>query len=116
GEGVAIGIALDTLYSRNAGLLAPGEAERVLNLLESLGFDLYANELAHVDSEGMPLVLAGLEEFREHLGGELTLTLLKGVGQGCEVHEVNLPKMLDAARELEERHRKRGQKLLRARG
>jgi 3-dehydroquinate synthase len=116
GEAVAIGIALDTLYSRNAGLLAAAEAERILCLLESLGFDLYANELAHADSEGTPLVLAGIEEFREHLGGELTLTILKGIGQGVEVHEISLPKMLDAARELEQRHHKRGQKLLRARG
>ena len=116
GEAVAIGIALDTLYSRNAGLLAAADAERVLTLLEALGFDLYANELAHADSEGLPLVFGGIEEFREHLGGELTLTLLKGIGHGSEVHEVSLPRMLDAARELEERHQKRGQKLLRARG
>ena len=116
GEAVAIGIALDTLYSRNIGFLTSSDAERILNLLEALGFDLYANELAHVDSEGMPLVLGGIEEFREHLGGELTLTLLKGVGLGSEVHEVSLPKLLQAARELDERHQKRGQKLLRARG
>jgi len=116
GEAVAIGLALDALYSRNAGLLAPPEAERILNLLESLGFDLYAHELTHADSGGMPLVLGGIEEFREHLGGELTLTLLKAVGQGCEVHEISLPKMLDAARELQERYLKQGQKLLRARG
>ena len=32
----------------------------------------------------------GLTEFREHLGGELTLTLLKGIGKRIEVHEVNL--------------------------
>ena len=116
GEAVAIGIGLDTIYSRNLGLLAPAAAERVLSLLEVLGFDLYANELAHMDTNGQPLVLGGIEEFREHLGGELTLTLLKSIGQGAEVHEVRLPKLLDAARELEERHQKRGEKVLRARG
>jgi 3-dehydroquinate synthase len=116
GEAVAIGIGLDTIYSRNLGLLAPAAAERVLSLLEALGFDLYANELAHMDTNGQPLVLGGIEEFREHLGGELTLTLLKSIGQGAEVHEVRLPKLLDAARELEERHQKRGEKVLRARG
>jgi 3-dehydroquinate synthase len=116
GEAVAIGIALDTIYSRNIGLLAAVDAERVLSLLEALHFDLYAHELAHADSEGQPLVLAGIEEFREHLGGELTLTLLKAIGQGIEVHELRLPKLLDAARELEERHQNRGHKVLRARG
>jgi 3-dehydroquinate synthase len=42
------------------------------------------------------MVLKGLEEFREHLGGELTLTMLRGIGAGVEVHEIILPKMLDA--------------------
>src|SRR5436190_11597079 len=74
GEAVAIGIALDTLYSRNAGLLDSGSAERVLCLLESLGFELYSDELLHADSDNSFLVLAGLEEFREHLGGQLTIT------------------------------------------
>jgi 3-dehydroquinate synthase len=31
----------------------------------------------------------GLEEFREHLGGKLTIMLLEGIGQGVEVHEVD---------------------------
>jgi len=35
--------------------------------------------------------LAGLTEFREHLGGDLTLMLLQGIGKGLEVHEVNVP-------------------------
>ena len=116
GEAVAIGVALDTIYSRNIGLLAATEAERVLNLLETLGFDLYANELAHMDPDGQPLVLAGIEEFREHLGGELTVTLLKTIGRGIEVHELNWSKLLEAARELAQRHEKQGQKVLRARG
>ena len=47
-------------------------------LLEQLGFELFANELLHVDSENSLIVLKGLEEFREHLGGELTITLLQG--------------------------------------
>src|SRR5207249_781128 len=78
GEAVAIGIALDTIYSRKLGYLEAGSAERVLKLIEALGFELYAHELLHVDSENSLIVLQGLEEFREHLGGELTVTLLKG--------------------------------------
>src|ERR1051326_4785955 len=50
GEAVAIGIALDTLYSRAIGLLDAAAAERVLGLLENLGFELFANELLNVDS------------------------------------------------------------------
>jgi 3-dehydroquinate synthase len=106
GEAVAIGIALDVIYSRNIGLLDSTSCERVLNLLEKLGFELFANELLNIDTDNQILVLKGLEEFREHLGGELTITLLKAIGQGFEVHDVNLPKMLDSIYELQQRHRK----------
>ncbi len=103
GEAVAIGIALDVIYSRNAGLLDASSAERVLALLQKLGFELFANELLHLDAAHQPVVLKGLEEFREHLGGELTLTMLRGIGKGVEIHEINLPKMLEALNELQRR-------------
>src|SRR5262249_11334885 len=89
GEAVAIGIALDVIYSSNACFLDTNSAARILALLEALGFELFANELLHVDSKGELMVLRGLEEFREHLGGELTVTLLRGVGRGFEVHEMD---------------------------
>jgi 3-dehydroquinate synthase len=89
GEAVAIGIALDVTYARLRGLLAPVAAARVLSLLERLGFELFASELLHTDEHGQLLVVAGLEEFREHLGGELTITLLSDIGQGVEVHEMD---------------------------
>ena len=116
GEAVAIGIALDTIYSRKLGFLESASAEKVLDLLEALGFELYANELFHVDSENALIVLAGLEEFREHLGGELTVTLLKGIGQGFEVHEVNLPKVIEGIYELQDRYSRRAQKIIRVTG
>ena len=103
GEAVAIGIALDVIYSREMGFLDSASANRIIQLLEQLGFDLFANELVNVDSDGNFLVLAGLEEFREHLGGELTITLLREVGKGFEVHEMSVPKVLKAMRELETR-------------
>ena len=40
-------------------------------------------------ADGQPRVLEGLAEFREHLGGQLTVTLLGGVGKGFEVHEMD---------------------------
>ncbi|HZM03978.1 MAG TPA: 3-dehydroquinate synthase [Candidatus Saccharimonadales bacterium] len=115
GEAVAIGIALDVIYSRNIGLLDAASAERVLALLRRLGFVLFANELLHLDADHQPMIFKGLEEFREHLGGELTLTLLKAVGHGVEVHEIVLPKMLDALHELEQRNEQEEQKILRVR-
>jgi 3-dehydroquinate synthase len=104
GEAVAIGMAIDVLYSRNISLLDADSAARILRLLQSLGFELFANELLHLDAEQQPMVFRGLEEFREHLGGELTLTMLRGIGDGVEIHDVILPRMLDAISELRERH------------
>jgi 3-dehydroquinate synthase len=66
-----------------------------------------------VDSAGSLIVLEGLEEFREHLGGELTITLLKGIGQGFEVHEMNLAGVVDAIYELRDRQNEREQKIVR---
>jgi 3-dehydroquinate synthase len=89
GEAVAIGIALDTRYSVLAGLLEPGAEERVCALLELLGFRLWNPALEARTAEGGLAVLAGLQEFREHLGGELTVTLLEAIGRGVEVHAID---------------------------
>ena len=115
GEAVAIGIALDTIYSQKIGLLDETSMERVLGLLDALGFELFANELLHADSEGSLLVLSGLEEFREHLGGDLTVTLLEGIGKGIEVHEIRLPKVIEAIHDVQNRATARGQKVVRVR-
>ena len=90
GEAVAIGIAIDTRYSVLAGLMPPGADVRVRALLERLGFNLWhpACDLRR-EIDGQRLVLAGLEEFREHLGGELTITLLKSLGTSVDVHEMD---------------------------
>ena len=60
------------------------------------------------------MVMDGLEEFREHLGGELAITLLKGIGQGFEVREMNLARVVEAIYELKERHARRAQAVSRA--
>ena len=49
-------------------------------------------------------MLKGLEEFREHLGGQLTVTMLRGIGAGVEVHEIVPSRMLDALAELQQYH------------
>lgn len=116
GEAVAIGIALDVIYSRKMNYLDAASAERVLALLGNLGFELFANELLHEGSENSLMVLQGLEEFREHLGGRLSITLLKAIGQGFEVHEMNLPRVIEAIYELQQRHSRRAERILFAHG
>src|SRR5439155_9636278 len=44
-EAVAIGIALDVIYSRDIGWLSEKAADRIIDLLENLGFKLFAHEL-----------------------------------------------------------------------
>ena len=112
GEAVAIGIALDTLYARRVGMLEPAGAGRVLTLLEALGFDLFVNELLHENSDGQPQVLDGLDEFKEHLGGRLTITLLAGIGEGVEVHEMNAAAISAALQELRQRHDQTARRIL----
>ncbi|MGB3296319.1 MAG: 3-dehydroquinate synthase [Phormidesmis sp.] len=92
GEAVAIGLALDTLYSQLSGLLSVEERDRILTTLQKLGFVLHAPELfSYLDQPEHPQSLfRGIREFREHLGGQLTVMLLLSIGQGTEVHEVEL--------------------------
>lgn len=92
GEAVAIGIALDSTYSYLSGLLSESVWQQILDTLKALGFSLYAPQLeAHLDNPNHPdCVFRGLTEFREHLGGQLTIMLLEDIGQGKEVHEVDL--------------------------
>ncbi|MBF0375747.1 MAG: 3-dehydroquinate synthase, partial [Alphaproteobacteria bacterium] len=80
GEAVAIGMAIDTRCSVELGLLAETAAARVMRLLEALGFSLW-----HPALEAPRRVIEGLEEFRVHLGGRLTVTLLEDIGRGREV-------------------------------
>jgi 3-dehydroquinate synthase len=91
GEAVAIGIALDSTYSYLAGMLPATAWQRILTALEAVGFALYVPELEEAleDSSHPRSLFRGLGEFREHLGGELTLTLLTDIGHGIEVHQVD---------------------------
>jgi 3-dehydroquinate synthase len=97
GEAVAIGVALDTIYSTLALGLSGDVADKVLRCLIDLGFDLGHPALSDVK----PL-FEGLEEFRQHLGGRLTLTMLRGVGEPLDVHEVDDALMRDAIARLQE--------------
>jgi 3-dehydroquinate synthase len=89
GEAVAIGVALDARYSVLAGHLADGDDRRIIDLLTRLGLPVFHPALKDADSFGEYRLLRGLRDFREHLGGELTITLLAGLGEGVEVHEMD---------------------------
>jgi 3-dehydroquinate synthase len=100
GEAVAIGIAIDTIYSKRTGLLSDAAAARILALLRRLGFQLSVEEMIECDDAGQMRLLAGLEEFREHLGGLLTVTLLRDIGAATEVHEMDSGRLRESVCEL----------------
>ncbi|WP_237220275.1 3-dehydroquinate synthase [Salipiger sp. CCB-MM3] len=96
GDAVAMGIALDARYSVLTGLLAPGEESRIVSVLNSLGLPLWHPGLARHSKNGNLELLRGLEEFREHLGGKLTITLLCALGKGIEINEMRPDLVADA--------------------
>ena len=103
GDAVAIGLALDCTYSHLMGWLRRDEWERILSTLASFGFDLWSSHLAdHLDeADHQDNVFRGLREFREHLGGELTIAMLKDIGHGFDVHEIDENVMMRAMQLLE---------------
>ena len=85
GEAVAIGVAIDAVYSSLVTGLPDADAQRALRCLQDLGFVLDSPELCDEAA-----LMAGMEEFRQHLGGRFTLTMLAGIGQPVAVHEIDL--------------------------
>lgn len=100
GEAVAIGIALDTIYSGFKGYLSDADVRRIINVLLHLGFTI-THPLLDIEDENSSL-LVGLNEFREHLGGRLTITLLTAIGKGQEVHEMDWHLLKKASQKLKE--------------
>ena len=100
GEAVAIGIALDSAYSYLQGRISESDFNRIIHLMHTLGFELFAPEL-----QGENLI-QGLKEFQEHLGGQLTIMLLEELGKGVEVHEMDhdlIFKSVEILRRLEKK-------------
>ena len=100
GEAVAVGMALDGLYANALGLLGDADVERITQLLLTLGFNLCPPELALQDAQGRSQVLLGLEEFRQHLGGQLSIPMLSRIGESVDLHEIDDAKMEAALQRL----------------
>jgi len=87
GEAVAVGIAIDSLYSERAGMLGESELYAIMTTLRDLGFDLCPAVLSQLEVD------RALADFREHLGGELSITLLDRIGCGVQVSDIDLSVM-----------------------
>ncbi len=100
GEAVASGVALDSIYAAAQGWIDSATLARIRAGLRESGFALWFDELDARGADGQRTVFAGLREFQEHLGGELTVTFPRGLGARHEVHEIDLAKMDAAIMEL----------------
>ena len=97
GEAVAKGIALDLTYSHLVGFISIEILDEILEVMLDIGFDLSIPVSG--DTE-MQELLKGIQEFREHLGGELTITLIDGIGQKMDVHKIDIELMKNAVHSL----------------
>ena len=102
GQAVAIGVALDSAYAFYKGLINKNELDSIINGLERSGLSTW-HELLDKKEGSRPYVLNGIEEFREHLGGKLAITLPDGIGSKIEVDAVNEDIMIKSIYYLRDR-------------
>jgi 3-dehydroquinate synthase len=84
GEAVAIGIALDSAYSLEAGHLTNSDFATIITVLQCLTLPIFHPQLQE------PALIDGLAEFREHLGGDLCITLLRAPGSPMDANHLEL--------------------------
>jgi 3-dehydroquinate synthase len=92
---VAIGIAIDAHVSRALGLLCTTDAARIVALLQALGLPVFHPLMQPVDR-----LIEGLEQFRQHLGGRLSVPLITKPGTSREVHEIPASAIREACQAL----------------
>lgn len=103
GHAVAIGIALDSAYAVEKGWIAASEWGSICGGLADSGFVLWDKVLARTQGDRLD-VLGGIRDFHEHLGGELCITMPRGIGASFEIHEMDEDAVARAVERLRERH------------
>ena len=96
GEGVSIGIAVDSAYAMLENYISEKEFTSIVTALHECGLQIYSDLLTRPGANGKPDIFEGIEQFREHLGGKLCITLPKPIGKKIEVHFIDREKLLEA--------------------
>lgn len=89
GEAVATGLLLDAIYASRQGWLAARHVTALRQALQTIGFPLVYPELQQRAPDGGLAILGGLDDFQEHLGGELCVTFPRGLGRKQEIHHID---------------------------
>lgn len=100
GQAVAIGLALDGCYAESVQLISTAERQRIHRALRTAGLRIWHPLLESRDSTGRLAVLEGIEHFREHLGGTLSVTFPSGIGDRIELHELDEERIRRAIQSL----------------
>jgi len=102
GQAVAIGIALDAWISVRQGLMPQADFIRIVEGLQSCGLPVWNDLLDRRAPGGFLEITEGLARFREHLGGDLTITLPCGIGRKIEVNSIDVRDIAAAVDRLRE--------------
>lgn len=102
GQTVAMGIALDSFYAMKTDLLDEPQLKKILDGFVDCGFEICTDELTRRHPNGELIIMDGLAEFQEHLGGRLTVPLPKGIGSMVEIHDVETDIVAQGVRYLQE--------------
>lgn len=100
GQAVSIGVALDSYYAHRKGFLTEVEFDDIVGALLACGLPIWSGVLERRNADGSWAILSGLEDFREHLGGILTVTLPSPIGGRVEVHEMDVEIVLEGISRL----------------
>jgi 3-dehydroquinate synthase len=96
GTAVALGISLDTVIANLLNHISEEEKDLILKALYAAGMPLFSSLFEKRDNSGNLEVLQGIEEFREHLGGRLCITLPKGIGNRVDIHALDENVVIEA--------------------
>ena len=102
GEAVAIGLVFDSYCAVELGVLSDQIANDIYDSLSQAGFNLY-NPLLNKKNNGKLEIFDGLEQFREHLGGELTLIMPKKIGQITTINHLSEQIVIKVVDKLQEK-------------
>jgi 3-dehydroquinate synthase len=104
GHAVATGIAIDLLYAQHQKWIAPERVSEILACMTTIGFRLWRPILLRKNPEtDRYLILEGIEEFREHLGGSLNITLIQEAGIPFQIDTLDSTGVMQAVFSLRDR-------------
>jgi len=102
GEAVAIGICVDMLIAALLGMLELQTSLDVISTFQKTGYAIWHPALEQKNERNELAVVRGLTEFKEHLGGRLTIPMPTRIGKMTDIHELSPSVVKEALVQLKE--------------